>query len=123
MPNYQHHCSKCQKYKEFNYSMSFIGKESELPEEIKKEITCKHYEIWPRVPFAPHIANQKGGTTVTQKELLKDKQAYAKKRSALHTKNEGYKDIKDPEMKKKIYDKYHKGPLKDMKGDHEKMKF
>lgn len=133
MPTYHHSCKFCKAHCEIEYPMKYVGKEEELPFTTLNKITCNintckdkekcksgefTFTLMPRIPFAPHIANQSGGTTVSEKTLLKKKQESLKQRAIAHTANEGYKTIKDPEMKAHIKKKYKgfKG------GDHERMK-
>lgn len=130
MPQYQHKCLLCKAQCEIDYQMKFVGEEDKLPLCVKQKITCnkstckkknnKTYNInqfWPRVPYAVHVANMIGGTSVSEKDLLNQKQQQRKLRSRAHFKNEVLPTIKDPHAKKHFEKKY-KG-TKNI--DHEKL--
>lgn len=130
MPQYQHKCLFCKAKCEIVYEMKFVGEEQNLPLCIKRKITCnkstckkknnKQYnpnKFWPRVPYAVHVANMLQGTSVSQSDLLKQKQQQRKTRSRAHFKNEVLPKIKDPHAKRHFDRKY-----KDTKKiDHEKL--
>jgi len=117
MPNYEYHCLKCKTSKDVLHSIAELTAPSL---ETLIEITCPKHGIMKREVTAPML---NGASGRSEKQLLKEKQNLVKKRAQLHTKNEGWKDIKDPGQRKAIYDKYHKGKGKGLTGDHEKIKY
>lgn len=134
MPVYQHKCTNCPAKCELEYSMKYVGQENELPDDTIKQISCNrsscksrqrhkmsfHFtqKIWPRIPFASHIANVMGGVTVSESDLLKKKQDSRKARSRTHFKNEVLPTLsKQDQIAFKRSGKYD-----NIKGDHEKMK-
>jgi hypothetical protein len=136
MPVYNHSCAHCGANCEIQYEMKYVGDEANLPKEIKQQISCNpktcksklegkgkmsfRYggSYWPRVPYAPHIANVIGGVTVTEGDLLKQKQDSRKARSRVHFKNEILPKLAKED--KRMFDR--SGKYKNIKGDHEKMK-
>lgn len=78
----------------------------------------KHGVKLTRRYYAPHLANMSGGSTTSEKELLKKKQEYKKMRSRVHFKNTKLDKITDPH-ERRHFEKKFKGTKK---MDHEKMK-
>lgn len=117
MPTYTFCCSKCKLSRDVLMKISELESPSS---ETLIEITCPKHGIMKREVTAPMLNGTSG---LSEKQLLQKKQNLVKKRAQLHTKNEGWKDIKDPGQRKAIYDKYHKGKGKGLTGDHEKIKY
>jgi len=94
--------------------------------EYKEGPMCKKHpdlEMKPPKDFGDVYLN--GASGKTERQMLQDKQKLVSKRAQLHTKNEGWKDIRNPENKERMYQKYHgkNSKFKDLKGDHDKIKY
>jgi len=116
MPIYEYACQhkRCKYTKDVLHTVAELKEPSE---ETLKEITCPKHGVMQRQMSVPHLANMKGGVSVSEKELLADKQARLKKRSRMHFKNDVLPDLPDRQVKKHFEKKY-----KGLKGDHEKIK-
>lgn len=123
MPFYIYQCpaKKCRHTIELMHSMSECDKPSD---KTLLEITCpKHKTTMKRVPQDTQLMGMKGGTSVPENVLLKDKQKQRKLRSRLQFKNEELAKVKDPFSKRYFQKKYSTDPiLKSLKGDHEKIR-
>jgi len=91
-------------------------------DKLIQETTCtKHKVRMQRKIFAARLGRQKGGSTVTEKELLRDKQQQRKTRSKIEFMNTLDNNSRvDPETKKYFKKKHKK--LTEKKIDHEKLK-
>jgi hypothetical protein len=120
MPNYVYQCPHkgCSYAKEVTHSFS----ECDLPSPATlAEIECpNHRTVMKRVPQVPFVI---GITGKSEKQLVQEKGDLVRKRAKAHTANEGYKDIKDPDIRANIEKKRAAGHYNDVKGtDHEKIK-
>ncbi len=126
MSTYFHKCLYCKAKREVDYPMACVGDEQKIDTSVLisiscTQITCKKKvppepgSIWPRIPYATHIANQSEGTTVSEKDLLKRKQKQRKLRSRLHFKNDILHTLSKQDQR------MFKGKYDHLKGDHEKM--
>jgi hypothetical protein len=113
---YIYRCSICEREIEVEHSMKEVNEPLQSTINL---VTC-HEIIMKRIP---QLTLVNGITGKSSKELLKEKSDYMAKRSKAHTFNEGYKDIKDPQVLHNMRKKAKAGHYDDVKGlDHEKMK-
>lgn len=123
MPIYLYGCANCKAKKEVLHEMKYVGDESNLPKEIKDEVscnvkTCKNSShkcsfqgmIWNRIPQEPTIVTNGVQT-------LKQKQEQRKTRSRAHFKNEVLPTVTD-KASKRAFEKKYKNTKKI---DHTKM--
>lgn len=95
MPEYDYQCNVCKQKVTVVHSMVTI---EELPEEIKKKITCNpntclqnlenEGNLFKKVIYPPDLKGSSGGAFLTEKQLLRKKQAQKKLRSRRHFKKE-----------------------------------
>lgn len=120
MPQYNYFCpvKGCRKNKEVIHLMS----ECDTPsEDLIKETTCtKHNVRMQRQIFEPMLGRQKGGSTVSEKELLKDKQKQRKLRSKIEFMNTLDKNSRVDKQTKTYFKKKYSKVIP--KKDHEKLK-
>lgn len=116
MPVYEYACEhkRCKQSKEILHSYAEIKEPSA---DTLQEMQCpKGHGCMTRVFSAPHLANMKGGVSVSESVLLQEKQKQRKIRSRLQFKNDVLPTLKAGE--KRHFEK----KLKHLKGDHEKIK-
>lgn len=111
MPRYDYYCSQCSYYQEVIHSMSECNSPSEKTLQL---ISCPDHGKMSRQISTPHLANMKGGVSVNERVLLKDKQAALKQRARSHT-AQTLDTIKDPEVKHHLKKKYSSKEYKDLK--------
>jgi len=115
MPTYIYECPLCLKQEDIFHSMSEVDNPSEETQ-IKtscNESTCPCIlegsgclekislgTSWKRVPTTPHLLNMDGGTTVSEKDLLKKKQKERSNRSKLHFKKEIMPKLPDSDKRR-----------------------
>lgn len=109
---YEYECTECGARKDVLHSYDELKSPSE---ETLKEITC--HGVMVRLFSAPHLANMQGGTTVSEKVLLAQKQEQRKTRSRAHFKNDVLPKLKGSD--RRYFENKYRG-TKNI--DHEKMK-
>lgn len=98
--------------------MAFVGKEDDMPIDLRLRISCKHHGIMPRIPQVPILQGSVGGTFPSEEKLRNQKQIQRKHRSKTQFINDEMNKIKDPDAKRHFKKKYKGVKTK----DHEKMK-